>query len=232
MAKGAPVPSSFFDAIGMKYEEAFGHDHGLIDFVKLALDTIPTKQEKSLVLDIGCGTGKPVASMIAASGRKVHGIDNSSIMVALSRKQVPEGTFEEISMLDYQPPASVSFDSVFAMFCFFNLGGDLVGPLMNKINEWTVSNGYLFIGTMVADDFDGESVQDSEDQFGGRHVVTRFMGQDAATLVYSKEGWASMLLQAGFEILHSKTVPFQAPAEADCGLEQHHYIVARKIRSK
>lgn len=109
----------------------------------------------------------------------------------------------------------------------------MLGPLMNKINTWIVPGGYLFIGTMVADDFEAVKKDvigsGDVDGLGGRLVSTRFMGEDAATFVYSRDGWAEMLKRAGFEVLRFVTVPFQALVEADCGLKQHHYLVARKI---
>lgn len=58
--------SNFFDTLGMKYEEAFGHDSGLINFVKLALEMMP---KNAAALDIGCGTGKPVCSSKSNSRR-------------------------------------------------------------------------------------------------------------------------------------------------------------------
>ncbi|TVY67463.1 hypothetical protein LSUE1_G007395, partial [Lachnellula suecica] len=184
MATPAPalVTTTFFDQIGIKYEQAFGHDPGLLNFITRALSLIPAHAS---VLDVGCGTGKPVAATVSRSGRKVHGIDVSSTMVALSRQQVPDGTFEEISMFEFSPPAQ--YDAVFTIFCLFNMGGDLVGPLMKKINSWVVPGGYLFIGTMVADDFAEGDMLDEEDAYGGRHVPTRFMGNNASTLVYSRE---------------------------------------------
>ncbi|MCJ1233978.1 hypothetical protein MMC14_001936 [Varicellaria rhodocarpa] len=75
-------------------------------------------------------------------------------MIALSRKQVPDGLFEEISMFDFQP--KTPFDAVFATFSFFNIAYEL-SSLMKRINNWIVPNGYFFIGTMAADGFDAES---------------------------------------------------------------------------
>ena len=40
------------------------------------------------VLECGCGTDKPVSSLIAESGRQPHGIEFSLTMVELSKKQV------------------------------------------------------------------------------------------------------------------------------------------------
>jgi 2-polyprenyl-3-methyl-5-hydroxy-6-metoxy-1,4-benzoquinol methylase len=92
--------AEFFDGIGIKYEEAFAHDIGLQNFIGKALSVLPPKAK---VLDIGCGTGKPTSSMIAANGHNLHGIDLSPVMVELSRKNVPLGAFEVADMLHFNP---------------------------------------------------------------------------------------------------------------------------------
>lgn len=42
------------------------------------------------VLDIGCGSGRPIASHLAAEGHSVTGIDSSPAMVELFRPNVPD----------------------------------------------------------------------------------------------------------------------------------------------
>ena len=68
----------FFNDVGIKYESAFGHDVGLHKIIDDFLSRLPGN---ALVLDCGCGTGKPVSEKIANSGRSVYGIDFSQKMV-------------------------------------------------------------------------------------------------------------------------------------------------------
>jgi trans-aconitate methyltransferase len=213
---------TFYDGVGMKYEEAFGGDPGLVEFVEHTMELLP---DHASVLDIGCGTGKPLCYMLSASGRQVHGIDESAAMVALSRKQVPKATFEQVSMTEFQPKAQ--FDAAFATFSFFDIGEE-IHPLMKRINEWIVPNGYLFIGTMAADDYEVEPPI-PEDELRAMLVPTKFMGHTASSKLYTKKGWRALLEKAGFEVVRTKTVPYQAPEEFACGEEPHHYITARKL---
>ena len=106
----------FYNEVGKRYEEAFGHDTSLHTIVRLFLSLLPSDAS---VLDCGCGTGKPVSSMIAESGRQLHGIDFSHTMVELSKKQVPGGELQCCSMLDYAP-SPASFGGI-ANFCLFGL---------------------------------------------------------------------------------------------------------------
>ena len=117
----------FWTDLGMKYEAAFGHDPGLHNVVQEYLNKLPAS---ALILDCGCGTGKPVAKAVAESGRQVHGIDMAAGMVSLSRKAVPSGTFEVANMLDYAP--SMSHDGAIASLSIFELTRQEVTTMAHK----------------------------------------------------------------------------------------------------
>lgn len=54
------------------------------------------------VLDIGCGSGQPIAHALADKGHPVTGIDSSPEMVALFRANVPEAAAEVADMRSLQ----------------------------------------------------------------------------------------------------------------------------------
>ena len=211
----------YYNALGMRYEEAFGHNPDLHKFVQQALERLPPEAS---VLDVGCGTGKPTSSMIAASGRRLHGIDFSPTMIELSRKQVPDGTFELINMLDYEPPTP--FDAVFATFSTLEFGRDELPAVVDKWAKWVVADGLLFIGTICADDFQ-TGVFDADGLYA-REIQLTFMGDSTKESFFSRRGWTTMLEHAGFEIVQVETCWFQAPAEAKCDNEPLTFIIARK----
>src|SRR5689334_18887234 len=84
-----------FDEIGPAYEDAFAGlaaQSTAVDWVLSRLeDKIPAK-----FLDIGCGTGRPVCSALAAAGHDVTGIDISGVMIAAARERVPKATFHHV----------------------------------------------------------------------------------------------------------------------------------------
>lgn len=218
--------ADFYDGLGMRYEEAFGHDVGLHNFIERALGMLPPN---ATVLDVGCGTGKPTSSMIAASARRLHGIDFSSVMIGLSRKQVPNGSFEQANMLEFNPREP--FDAAFSIFSTFHLTRDEMTTVAAKWSEWIVPNGFIFIGTMVADDFPNEPHMFDPDGQCARGIEHTFMRKRIGNLLYTKDGWKALLKQVGFAIVHTEMSPFQAPADAECDLEPHFYIAARKDSS-
>jgi cyclopropane fatty-acyl-phospholipid synthase-like methyltransferase len=218
--------AEFFDGIGIKYEEAFAHDIGLQNFIGKALSVLPPKAK---VLDIGCGTGKPTSSMIAANGHNLHGIDLSPVMVELSRKNVPLGAFEVADMLHFNPKEK--FDAAFMNFSMFDVTRDQMSTVASKWREWISENGFLFIGTMVAEDFRTKPDMFDADGMCVHGVAKQFMGKTIANSYYTKEGWKQLLLEGGFEIVETEADLFQPPAEAMCDDEPHYFITARKVSS-
>lgn len=220
--------SDFYDSLGKRYEENYSHDEGLLAFVTSSLDLLPTGPETT-VLDIGSGTGIPTSSLVVRSGRQLHGIDFSPVMIELSKRQVPEATFELINMLEYSPDPSVRFQGAFAMFSIFHLSREEMTVAAEKFSQWVAPGGYLFIGTMVAEDFPTEPSMFDEDGECARDIEHTFMGNRTKNLLYTRDGWVNLLRRIGFEVVKTVMVPFQAPPEARCDLEPHYYITARKM---
>ncbi|KAL9117988.1 MAG: hypothetical protein Q9187_005469 [Circinaria calcarea] len=216
----------FYDSLGIRYEEAFGHDVGLQRFIQEALDMLPPT---ATVLDIGCGTGKPTSAMVTASGRRLHGIDFSPVMIELSRKQVPLGSFQQVNMLEYTPREP--FDAAFTIFSIFPLSREEIITVAAKWAEWIVPGGFLFIGTIAADDVPTEPSMFDADGQCARGVESRFMGKITEVVLYTRHGWKTLLEQVGFEIVRATMTLFEPPAEAQCEPEAHYYIAARKVSS-
>ena len=213
-----------FDKVGLDYEQAFGHDAGLHDAVKTCLDHLPTNAS---VLDCGCGTGKPVSEMIVDSGRRVHGIDFSPIMVELSRKQVPSGTFEMANMLEYVP--SERFDGIIAMLSLFELSREEITTMGRKWGEWLKPGGKLLIGVVGADDCGIKPEVFDDDGKCARRVPFRFMGKQVRITLFTKGGWDEVLEKvAGLEIVHRITDLFAPPKEAESDPEQHYFVIGKK----
>ena len=69
------------------------------------------------ILDLGCGTGKPIAQYLIGRGFSVVGIDCSEKMLEIARQVVPEARLIQGDMLDValseQFSAAIAWDSVF-----------------------------------------------------------------------------------------------------------------------
>lgn len=99
------------------------------------------------VLDLGCGTGDPIAGYLLAEGRQVHGIDFSEPMLAVARSRYPDATFEFGDMrsltLDGSYEGALSWDGSFhltineQLALIETLAGHLLpgAPLMMTIGD-------------------------------------------------------------------------------------------------
>lgn len=69
------------------------------------------------VLDVGCGTGEPVARYLLDRGFRVTGVDESARMLEIARRVVPEAELIEADMCEAELEgtfdAAVAWDSVF-----------------------------------------------------------------------------------------------------------------------
>jgi SAM-dependent methyltransferase len=74
------------------------------------------------VLDLGCGSGSPVAKYLAECGLHVTGIDASPTLVSLCRKRLPEHEWLVSDMRQLE--LSRKFDGILAWDSFFHLTPD------------------------------------------------------------------------------------------------------------
>jgi SAM-dependent methyltransferase len=86
----------------------------ILSYVDKVLDGLPARAK---VLDLGCGTGSPVAKHIVQKGFKLIGIDQSKKMLEIAKLVVPEGEFVNGDMVEIEFTdkfaAVIAWDSVF-----------------------------------------------------------------------------------------------------------------------
>ena len=68
--------------------------------------------------------------------------------------------------------------------------------------------------------------KDLDEEIGNGTVFRKFFGNRRTFLVWSKEGWVKLLKTGGFDVVDAVLSPFQP--EADCDLEPHYFITARR----
>jgi SAM-dependent methyltransferase len=97
------------------------------------------------VLDLGCGSGLPVARDLAAAGCHVTGVDISDVQVRRAQELVPTAEFlrADISSVRFE---SESFDAVVSFFALIHLPLDDQLPLLCRIAGWLRPGG-LFLAT-------------------------------------------------------------------------------------
>ncbi|MBS0249994.1 MAG: methyltransferase domain-containing protein [Proteobacteria bacterium] len=71
------------------------------------------------ILDIGCGSGEPIAGFFIRSGYDVHGVDSSPAMIALCKNRFPQGAWHVGDMRTLA--LGQTFAGILAWDSFFHL---------------------------------------------------------------------------------------------------------------
>ncbi|KAF3920158.1 hypothetical protein AA313_de0203977 [Arthrobotrys entomopaga] len=221
--------AAWYSSLGEKYEATFGHDPGLQKFLQKVLKHLPPK---SKVLDVGCGTGRPVASTLANAGHSVTGLDISEVMVDLSRKAVPNAQFHVADMRIYSPPDGSQFDAVLNILSLFSLKREEIESTAKRWTNWMPVGGLLCVGTVAAEDCHPETKGKGydDDKWCARDIDFRFMGADIKIDLMTKLGWEKLLERCGFEIVETMSDLFEPVKESDCDPEHHYFLIAKRVR--
>jgi SAM-dependent methyltransferase len=129
--------------IYQRHALAFDRERLKILFEKVWLDRfLEHVPEASEIIDIGCGSGEPIAAYLIAQGRRVTGVDSSPPMIEMCRTRFPEQTWIVADMrglaLERRFAGVLAFDSFFfltpedqrAMFATFASLAAAGAPLM------------------------------------------------------------------------------------------------------
>lgn len=74
------------------------------------------------VLDVGCGTGEPVAADLIRRGARVTGVDAAPAMIAHARTRFPDHDWQVADMRTFE--LQDRFDAIIAWDSFFHLSRD------------------------------------------------------------------------------------------------------------
>ena len=218
--KGLLPPAELFDVLSSDYEAAFGGNAETVKNVQRLIKTLPPRAK---VLEVGCGTGRPVCQLLVAAGFEVHGIDISPGMIELARRNVLGATFTTTDMAEYTPP--MAFDAVLSMFSLFELQYSTVRSLVFKFAEW-LSPGGLFLLAWTP----GETLHEDLSAFDPEweylnDVDTSFMGQRALHVSITTSGWQKLIRSAGLELLYTEYGYFQVKVQPPL-TEKHLFVTA------
>ncbi len=110
-----------YDAIAPAWDAArtafYGRERTYVDTL---LDGLPVPSE---VLDLGCGTGRPIAAEVLARGHRVTGVDQADALLALARTRLPEATWIRASIEEFCADSGVAprFDAIVCWDALFHI---------------------------------------------------------------------------------------------------------------
>ncbi|GAA4553931.1 class I SAM-dependent methyltransferase [Amycolatopsis samaneae] len=197
-----------YDALGKKYEDAFRDWPERRKTVEWLLGNLPAGAR---VLDVGSGTGRPTAELLAAAGHDVTGCDVSPKMVELARAQVPAARFELADMRSLDYPDG-SWDAVVAFFSMLQLTRSEQDAQLARFARWLAPGGHLVFGTVPGD---------ADDVVGG------FMGHTFRSSTYPAEVFAARLREAGLDLAYERRTRY-VPDLPGAGAEDQLFLIARR----
>ncbi|MCP9792529.1 methyltransferase domain-containing protein [Vulcanococcus limneticus Candia 3F8] len=97
----------------------------------------------SRVLDLGCGTGRPMAEAVLAAGHAVTGIDQSAAMLELARARFPQATWIEAPLEHYEP--GPGHGAAIAWDVLFHLPRQSFAPIAARLHQALAPGGALLL---------------------------------------------------------------------------------------
>ncbi|KAB8274917.1 S-adenosyl-L-methionine-dependent methyltransferase [Aspergillus minisclerotigenes] len=214
---------TLFDNIGRRYEDVFANNPNLRAFIHRSAARLP---HGSCVLDVGCGTGKPVAEALATAGHRVHGIDVSQEMVRIAQSQVP-GTFEKVDMRLYQPAGHL--DGVFAILSLFFVTPGDTHSMLFRFSEWLRHGGIVVIGVGPSDSLPSGSYVHDPTWDCARQLWQPFLGYHGHGTYFSKDSWHRLLRGAGFIIEDEECFLFNPNNDEYHNKDTYFLVCGRKV---
>ena len=100
-------------------------------------------QAPASILDVGCGTGRPMAEYVLARGHRITGIDQSERMLDIARERFPEGTWIHARIEDAEFEGT--FDAVICWDSLFHIDRAHHEPILTRLYRCLVPGGRIML---------------------------------------------------------------------------------------
>lgn len=198
MTEKKEIVKKGYDAIAREYQ-AYRDTFDNLEVLQEYADYLP---KNARILDAGCGVGVPFARLLVRGGFEVVGVDFSSSMLKIARKNVPEVILikEDLTELSFREN---SFDGLVALYSIIHVPREMHASLYQSFHRILKPDGVMLI-CLGSDDWEGE-----DDYFGAKMFWSEYTLDEAIQMVKN----------AGFQIILGKHLII--------GEEKHYWITAR-----
>ncbi|MFW9767303.1 MAG: class I SAM-dependent methyltransferase [Candidatus Thorarchaeota archaeon] len=186
-----------------KIAEEYSRDREDSDNSKEIQEFIDILPKGASVLDIGCGGGVPILKRMIAEGYDATGIDFSTGMLEVARRNVPEATLIHGDATKTEFDEN-SFDGIISTYAIIHIHKSLHPMMYTRMYKWLKPGGVMLVCTAHSD----------------WEEIAEFYGVDMAWSHPGPEVSLEMVKNSGFEILFERIVPSND--------EKPYWILARK----
>lgn len=95
------------------------------------------------ILDVGCGSGKPISAYLIDKGFDVYGVDISVKLIEYAKQVIPEDRLFVSDICDFS--TDIKFDAIVCWFALFHIHADHHLDVLKKFHSFLKSNGILLI---------------------------------------------------------------------------------------
>ena len=217
-----PVPADvLYNDLGPAYETAFAGLPEQAEAIHWLISQLSASTtHAATILDVGCGTGRPVCSALTDAGHNVLGIDISTEMLQAARARVPKASFEQQDVRTFDKPEN-TYDAITQFFTLLvDFTKDDIRYTIRKFHQWLKPGGYLVFATVPIE---------------GNNYEFKWMGRQVRESSLSTEEVLAFAEKIGFEVVYHKESHF-TPKAVEAGIcgpddvweEPHLFIYARK----
>lgn len=162
--------------------------------------------EHSTILDLGCGSGKPIAAYLIEKGHFVVGVDSSEVMIEMVQQNFPEQRWIQADMRTWM--LDQKFHGILAWDSFFHLTQDDQRAMFSIFQKHAKQGTALMFTS------------------GPRHgeAIGDLFGDALYHSSLSQEEYRALLKQHGFEVVK------MVAEDPDCA--GHTVWLAKKIDEK
>ena len=156
------------------------------------------------ILDLGCGSGKPIDAFFLANGFDVTGVDISEEQIRLARQALPSGRFVQGEMTEVDFPPE-SFEAIVSFYAIFHVPREEHAVLLGKAWSLLRPGGHILV-TMGSGEWEG-----TEEDFHGTKMFWSH---------YGREKNLQLIQEAGFTLVSEQI--------DTSGGEEHLVVLAQK----
>ena len=158
----------------------------VLRYVDRVLEGLPAGAR---VLDLGCGTGEPIARYIVERGFRVAGVDESEQMLKFARQTVPEAELVHADMVTVELPGT--FDGAVAWDSMFHVERKHHSAIYRKLANAVRDGGRVLLSV-------GGSAPAEDDSVEG--FTSEMYDQTFYYSGFAPEVTRKMIEESGFEI--------------------------------